>query len=69
MTKPETPEERQERFKAMTSAERKALIRSKMKEKDLEEGSGVLGATYDEDEVWDLICITRCFPEMQIKQR
>ena len=51
----------------MTSTERKALIMAKMKAEGLEEGSGIKGATYDEDEVWDLIRITRCFPEMQIK--
>ncbi len=68
MTHQETPEERKERFKAMSSPQRKGLIRAKMKEKGLEEGSGVKGATYNEDEVWDLIQITSCFPEIQAKQ-
>ena len=52
----------------MTSAERKALIRAKMKAEGLEEGSGLKDSTYDEEEVWDLIRITSYFPEMQIKQ-
>ena len=68
VTNQETPEERKERFKAMSSAERKALIREKMKAEGLEEGSGVKGATYDEDEVWDLIQVTSCFPELQTKR-
>ena len=69
MTYQETPEERKERFKAMSSAERRVLIRAKMKAEGLEEGSGVKGATYDEDKVWDLIRITSCFPEMQAKKK
>ena len=50
------------------SAERKALIRAKMKAEGLEEGSGVKGAIYDEDQIWNLIRITSCFPEMQSKE-
>ena len=71
MSNQETPEERKERFKAMSSAERKALIREKMSLEGLEEGSGVRGkglSSYDRDEVWDLIRVTSCFPEMQTKK-
>ena len=68
MTKKETSEERKERFKAMTSADRKALIREKMKAEGLEEGSGVKGAIYDDDEVLGLIQVTSCFPELQQKR-
>ncbi len=68
MTNQETQEERKERFKAMTSAQRKSQIRAKMKAEGLEEGSGVQGATYDEDEVRDLIRITSCLPEMRTNQ-
>ena len=68
MTHKETSVERKERFKAMSSAARKKLIREKMLAEGLEEGSGVLGATYDEDELWDLIRIVSCFPELQIKR-
>mgnify|MGYP001346492995 CR=1 FL=1 len=69
MTRKETAEERKKRFIAMTSAERKLLIRLKMKQNGIEEGSGVLGATYDEDELWDLIRITSCFSEMKNRNR
>ena len=61
---------RKERFKAMSSAERKLLIRAKMEAEGLEEGSGVPGkdlTSYDRDEIWDLIKVTSCFPEMQTK--
>ena len=59
---------RRARFKAMTSSERKALIRKKMKAAGLVEGSGVPGKTlssYDQDQVRELIRITSCFPEMR----
>ena len=68
MTNQETPKERKKRFKAMSSDERKALIREKMKDQRLEEGSGVPGkslSSYDRDEIWDLVQLTSCFPEMQ----
>ncbi len=68
----ESNEKRKERFKAMSSAERKALIRAKMKAEGLQEGSGVPGKdlfSYDQDEIWDLIQVTSCFPEMQTKPR
>ena len=51
----------------MSSFERKELIRAKMKSEGLEEGSGVKGVNYDEEEVLDLIRLTSCFPEMQNK--
>ena len=64
----ESSEERKERFKAMSSAERKALIRTKMKAEGLQEGSGVPGkdlSSYDRDEIWGLIKVTSCFPEIE----
>ena len=67
----ETLEERKERFKSMSSAERKALIREKMKAEGLVEGSGVSGkdlSSYDQEEIPDLIQVTRFFPEMQSKR-
>ena len=72
MPNQETPEGRKERFKAMSSAERKALIREKMKAEGLQEGSGVPGkdlSSYDQDEIWDLIQVTSCLTEMQTKSR
>ena len=68
----ESSEERKERFKSMSSAERKALIKAKMKAEGLQEGSGVPGKdlySYDRDEIWGLIQVTSCFPEMQTKPR
>ena len=66
----ETPDERKKRFQAMSSFQRQALLRQKMNSQGLVEGSGVKPlSSYDTDEVWDLIQITSCFPEMQIKQR
>ena len=72
MTIKEISEERKERFKAMSSDERKALIREKMKAQGLEEGSGVAGknlSSYERNEIWDLIQVTSCFPEMRSKPR
>ena len=72
MANKESNEERKERFKAMSSAERKALIRAKMKAEGLQEGSGVPGkslSSYDRDEIWDLIQVTSYFHEMQTKPR
>ena len=70
MPSQESTEERKKRFKAMSSDERKALIRKRMKDKGLEEGSGVPWknlSSYDRNEIWDLIQVTSCFPEMQTK--
>ena len=72
MTIKETSEKRKERFKAMSSDERKALLREKMKAEGLQEGSGAPGkdlSSYDRDEIRDLIQVTSCFPEMQNKPR
>ena len=43
-----------------------------MKAEGLEEGSDVPGkdlSSYDRNEVWGLIHVTKCFPEMQNKPR
>ncbi len=64
----ETPQERTKRFQAMSSYQRQNLLRQKMKAQGLVEGSGVKPlSSYDTDEVWDLIQITNCLPEMQSK--
>ncbi len=66
----EKPKERIKRFQAMSSYQRKALLRQKMKAQGLVEGSGVKPlSSYDTDEVWDLIQIISCFPEIQFKPR
>jgi hypothetical protein len=65
MTKQETLEERKLRFEAMSSYERKALLRKKMKAEGQEEGSEIKPlSSYDREEIWDLIEITSCFPKM-----
>ncbi len=72
MASQETSKERKQRFKAMSSAERKALIRAKLKAEGLQEGSGVPGkdlSSYDQYEVWDLIKVTSCIHEVRTKPR
>jgi len=65
MTKQETLEERKLRFEAMSSYERKALLRKKMKAEGLEEGSEVKPlSSLDREEIWDLSEIASCFPKM-----
>ena len=65
MTKQETLEERKLRFEAMSSYERKALLRKKMKAEGLDEGNEIKPlSSYDREEIWDLIEITSCFPKM-----
>ena len=62
---------RKARFKAMSSEERKALLREKMKLEGLQEGSGVPGkdlSSYDQNEIWELIHVTRCLSNMPAKQ-
>ncbi len=69
MVKQESLEERKLRFKAMTSHERQALLRKKMKAAGLEEGSGVKPlSSYDREEICDLIYITSCFSNIQVSK-
>ena len=58
-------EERIKRFKSMSSMQRQELILKKMKEKGIEFGSGVPNKKYDSKEVYDLIQIANCFPELR----
>ena len=58
-------EERIKRFKSMTSMQRKELILKKMKEKGIEVGSGIPNKKYDNKEVYELIHIADCFPELR----
>jgi len=60
----ESREERKKRFKNLSSAKRKMLIRKKLELQGLTEGSGVRGkdqSSYDKEEMKDLILLTRCF--------
>ena len=58
-------EERTKRFKSMSSSERQKLIVEKMKAKGIEVGSGVPNKKYDNEEIYELIHIINCFPELR----
>ena len=60
-------EERLKRFKSLSSRERKELILRKMKALGIEVGSGIPNKKYDSKEVYELIHITNCFPELRKK--
>ena len=63
MSNSESREERKKRFKNLSSAERKMLIRKKLEQQGLTEGSGVREkdqSSYDKEEMIDLILLTRC---------
>ena len=60
-------EDLKRRFKNMSSNERQALILKKMKAKGIEVGSGVQDKKYDSKEVYELIHIANCFPELREK--
>ncbi len=64
MKNSENREERKKRFKSLSSAERKILIRKKLELQGLTEGSGVREkdqSSYDKEEMIDLILLTKCF--------
>ena len=61
-------EERTKRFKSMSSLQRQELILKKMKEKGIDVGSGVPNKKYDSKEVFELINIANCFPELREKK-
>ena len=60
-------EERRQKYKSMSSQERQELILKKMKAKGIEVGSGVPNKKYDSEEVYELIHIANCFPELRKK--
>ena len=62
-------EERIKQFKSMSSLERQELILQKMKALGIEVGSGVPNKIYDSKEVYELIHIAGCFPELRDKNR
>ena len=62
-------EERRKKYKSMSSQERQELILKKMKAKGIEVGSGVPNKKYDSDEVYELIHIANCFPELRDKEK
>ena len=61
-------EERIKLFKSMSSIERRELILKKMKDKGIEVGSGIPNKIYDSKEVYELIHIANCFPELRKKK-
>ena len=61
-------EERIKRFKSMSSMQRQELILKKMKERGIDVGSGIPNKKYDSKEVYELIQITNCFPELREKK-
>ena len=58
-------EELTKNFKSMSSTERKALILKKMKALGIEVGSGIPNKKYDNKEIYELIHIAKCFPELR----
>ena len=56
---------RTRRFKSMSSMQRQKLILKKMKERDIEVGSGIPNKKYDSKEIYELIHIAKCFPELR----
>ena len=61
-------EERRKKYKSMTSQERREFILEKMRAKGIEVGSGVPDKKYDSEEVYELIHIANCFPELREKE-
>ena len=60
-------EERRKRYKSMTSQVRRESILKKMKSKRIEVVSWVPDKRYDSEEVYELIHIANCFPELREK--
>tara|TARA_B100000242_G_scaffold263508_1_gene210502 strand:+ start:325 stop:519 length:195 start_codon:yes stop_codon:yes gene_type:complete len=61
-------EERLKRYKSMSSIQRRDLILKKMKDRGIEVGSGIPNKRYDNKEVYELIHIANCFPELRNKK-
>ena len=58
-------EERIKLFRSLSSSERQDLILKKMKAKGIKLGSGVPNKKYDSSEVYELIQIANCLPELR----
>ena len=56
-------------FKSMTTDQRQELILQKMKAKGIEVGNGVPEKKYETKEVYELIHIANCFPELREKRK
>ena len=53
----------------MSSSDRQKLILEKMKAIGIEVGSGVPNKKYDSEEIYELIQIANCFPELRNKDK
>ena len=53
----------------MSSMQRQKLILKKMKERGIEVGSGIPNKKYDSKEVYELIHIANCFPELREEEK
>ena len=62
-------EEQTKRFKSMSSRQRQELILKKMKERGIEVGSGIPKKNYDSKEVYELIHIANCLPELRERKK
>ena len=62
-------EERRKKYKLMSSQERQELILKKIKAKRIEIGSSVQNKKYNSDEIYELILIANCFPELREKSK
>ena len=62
-------EERIKRFKSMSSMQRQELILKKMEERGIQVGSGFPNKKYDSKEVYELINIANCFPELRVGKK
>ena len=62
-------EERMKKYKSMSSQKRQKLILKKMEAKWIEIGSGVPNRKYYSEEVYELIHIANCFPELREKSK
>ena len=56
-------------FKSLTTEQRQELILNKMKVKGIEVRSGVPEKKYESKEVYELIHIANCFPELRVKRK
>ena len=61
-------EERTKRFESMSRIQRQQLILKMMKERGIEVGSGIPNKKYDSKEVYELIHIANCLPELREKK-
>ena len=56
-------------FKSMTTDQRQELILKKMKDKGIEVGTAVQDKKYESEEVYELIHLVNCFPELREKSK